>query len=208
MAQVYPRIQSPYMPNGTPNLTNAPSPAYAPGEIGCAFNDQNTGGSYLRVYVDSGATSGTPVGAVKPGQVAYWKNQPGPGSSNSAGLPTVTNDPRFCDLGPTAAPNRVAGVFQVAATTAPGTNGSDGNPQLYYVDLILQKNAATLAASGSVGAGQYATANTTANSANCVGTAVNTAPPTQPVGIWTTATTSTLNGITVGTADINVGFTD
>lgn len=206
MAQVYPRIQAPYMPQGTPNLTNAPSPYYAPGELGCAFNDQNTGGAYLRVQLDSGATSATPVGAVAVGQLAYWKNQtsPGGGSQNTSPPALVTNDPRFCDLGPTAAPNRVAGVFQLAVSTAPGVNDSNGQPQLYMCDLILQKNAATLAATGSVGAGQYATASTSANTNACIGSAVGTAPPTQPIGVWTSATVTNGNG----TADINVGFID
>ena len=77
MAQVYPSIANPYMPNGTADKTNSPSPAYAPGEIGCTFTDQNTGGKYLRVYLDSGATSATPVGAPVQGQVAYWKSGSG-----------------------------------------------------------------------------------------------------------------------------------
>lgn len=206
MAQVYPRIANPFQPNGTPNLTNAPSPAQYPGELGCSFNDQNTGGSFLRVYVDSGATSSTPVGAPVVGQLMYWKNQTLPGGS---GYPTVTNDPRFCDLGPTAAPNRIAGVLQVNPTVSPNVNGPDGLPQLYYVDLILQKSSAILAASGSITQGGYASGNTSANTANCISSAIGTAAPTQPVGVWTTATTSTLNGITVGTANINVGgFTD
>jgi hypothetical protein len=195
MAQLYPTIVNPYMPNGTPNLTNSPSPAYAPGEIGSAFTDQNVGGKYLRVYLDSGATSATTVGAPVAGQLAYWKNQ---------GLSIVTNDKNQCDLGPTAAPNRIAGVFQLAPTTAPGVNDSTGAPVQYYTDLILQKGNASLAASGSVGPGQYATGNTAANTANCVGTAVGTAPPSQTVGVWTTATVT--NGI--GTADINIGFVD
>lgn len=195
MAQVYPRIQSPYMPNGTPNLTNAPSPYYAPGELGCSFNDQNTGGSYLRVQLDSGATASTAVGAPIAGQVAYWKNQ---------STATVTNDKNQCDLGPTASVNRIAGVFAIAPTTAPGVNGTDGNPLLYMTDLYLQKNNAPLAASGGVAAGDFASANTSANTANCIGTAVNTAVPTQLVGTWTSATVTN----NIGTANINVSFVD
>jgi hypothetical protein len=195
------------MPNGTADKTNSPSPAYAPGEIGCTFTDQNTGGKYLRVYLDSGATSATPVGAPVQGQVAYWKSGSG-AVGVGAGVPTVTNDPRFCDLGPTAAPNRIAGVFQLSPTTTPGVNGTDGNPQLYYTDLILQKSSAFLAASGSVGAGYIASGNTSVNTANCIGSAVGTAAPTQQVGVWTSATTQTLNGITVGTANISIGFAD
>jgi hypothetical protein len=210
MAQVYPTIANPYMPQGTPDKTNAASPYYAPGELGCSFYDQNTGGKYLRVQLDSGATSATPVGAPVAGQVAYWKIQTtaGGGSTSSNPPSLVTNDPRFCDLGPTAAINRVAGIFQLSPTTAPGVNGSDGNPQLYMTDLILVKNNVNLAASGALTAGGYATVNTAVNNANCISTTAGTAAPSQIVGVWTSATTSTVNGITVGTADIALGFTD
>ncbi len=195
MAQVYPRIANPYMPQGTPNLTNAPSPYFAPGELGCAFNDQNTGGSYLRVQLDSGATASTAVGPPVAGQVAYWKNQ---------STATVTNDKNQCDLGPTASINRVAGVFAIAPTTAPGVNGADGNPLLYMTDLYIQKNGAPLAASGSVSAGGFATVNTSANTANCIGTAVGTAAPSQLIATWTSATVTN----NIGTANINIGFVD
>jgi hypothetical protein len=191
--QVYKRIANPYMPNSTPDLTNAPSPYYAPGELGCMFNDPNTGNTYLRAQLDSGATSTTPVGAVLTGQLAYWKN---------VSTATVTNDPRMCDLGATAAPNRVAGVFQAVPTVAPGINGPDGLPQLYMCDLVLEAQAFNVRAQGTIGAGQSATADTTANTSRCIGTAVGTAAPSQIIGIWTTAT------VTSGLApcDVNVGF--
>lgn len=195
MAQVYPSIANPFMPQGTANLTNAPSPFYAPGEVGCSFTDQNTGGKYLRVVLDSGATSSTSVGAVLAGQVAYWKNQ---------AQAIVTNDKNQCDLGPTAAPNRIAGVFAIAPTVAPGVLGSDGNPLVYMTDLYLQKANAPLAASGSITQGGFASGNTAANTANCIASAVGTAAPTQSVGTWTSATVT--NGI--GTANINIGFMD
>lgn len=199
MAQYYPRIVNPYMPNGTPDLTNAQSPAYAPGEIGCSFNDQNSGGSYLRVYLDSGATSATPVGAVAKGQLAFWKNQ---------GSAIVTNDQRMCDVGPAGACNRVAGVFQLAVTTAPGVNGTDGNPLQYYCDLVIQKSAAGggyMLAAGSPLAGQYAVANQTSSNASANATAINTAPPTQPLGIWGSATA--ISGA-IYPCDVNIGFVD
>ena len=196
MAQVYPRIANPFMYQGTPDKTNAPTPLYAPGEVGCAFNDQNIGGSFLRVLLDSGATSSTPVGAVAQGQVAFWKDQ---------GNGIVTNDSRFCDLGATASPNRVAGVFQLAVSTTPGINGTDGNPQLYACDLIIQKRAALVLASGTPTVGGYATANTSANTANCVSSAVGTAAPTQPVGIWASATASSGS---LYPCDVNIGFVD
>lgn len=128
--QVYRRIANPWMPNGTPNLTNAPSPAYAPGEVGCAINDQSTGNSYLRVWLDSGATSATTIGAVAAGQLAFWKDM-----ANNI----VTNDPNFNDTGTAAScVNRVAGIFQTAVKTAAGTNDVNGNPVQYLCDVLIQ----------------------------------------------------------------------
>jgi hypothetical protein len=196
MAQCYPRIVNPYMPQGQVNLTNAPTPLYAPGEVGCAFNDQNAGGSYLRVLVDSGATSSTPVGAVAAGQVAFWKNQ-------SQGL--VTNDQRMCDVGAAGAANRVAGIFQLAVTVAPGVNGSDGNPLQYATDLIIQKLGASVLCSTTPTAGALATANTSSTTANCISTAVGTAAPTQFVGTWTSATA--VSG-SLYPCNVNIGFID
>jgi len=196
MAQVYRKIQNPYMPQGLPTLTNAPSPAYAPGELGCTFSDENTGDTYLRVQLDSGATASTAVGAVSAGQLAYWKN---------VATATVTNDKQQCDLGPTAAPNRIAGVFQLAVSTTPNVNGTDGNPQLYMTDLIIRSSAPrTVAVSGTPAAGGFATGNTSANTANAVSTAAGTAAPSQIVGVWTSAT------VTNSTAqcDINVQFSE
>ncbi len=196
MAQVYRKIQNPYMPQGLPTLTNAPSPYYAPGELGCTFSDENTGDTYLRVQVDSGATASTAVGAITAGQLAYWKNQ------NTF---TVTNDKQQCDLGPTAAPNRIAGVFQLAPTVAPGVTGSDGNPQLYMTDLIIRSIAPrTVAVSGTPAAGALATGNTSANTANAVSTAAGTAAPSQIVGVWASATVTS----NTGQCDINVQFSE
>jgi len=81
--QVYSRIMSPYMPQGTSAQTNAPTPMYAPGELGCAFYDPDTGNTCLRVKLDSGATAANTVGVVAAGQLAFWKDQ-------VAGI--VTND--------------------------------------------------------------------------------------------------------------------
>lgn len=195
MAQVYQRIANPYMPNGTPDKTNSPSPYYAPGELGCAFNDQNDTGSYLRVQLDSGATSATPVGAVVAGQVAYWKDR-------SRSL--VTNDKRFCDVGVSGAVNRVAGFFQLAVSTAPGVNGSDGNPQLYMTDLIIQKRGFVAQATGAIVAGGQMLVDTTANTARLICPAtVTTAPLSQVVGV---ATTAVLSGANTTPVDVNIGF--
>jgi hypothetical protein len=84
------------MPQGTPDKTNAPSPYYAPGELGCAFSDENTGGEYLRVQLDSSATV---LGAVVAGQLAFWKDR-----DNAI----VTNGKELCDLGSSGAINGVA----------------------------------------------------------------------------------------------------
>lgn len=169
--QIYRRIQNPYMPQGTANLTNAPdttdNPFYAPGEIGCSFSDQNTGGEYLRVKGDSGATAATPVGAIAQGQVAFWKDQ-------VRGI--VTNDKRFCDVGPSGAINRAAGIFQLAVTAG------------YITDLVVRRpNTPVLAAAALAGA--QATVDTTADTARVTyTTGVNTAPVSQVIGTFRSAT--------------------
>lgn len=196
MAQVYPRITNPYMPQGTPALTNAATPFYAPGEIGCAFNDQIGGGSFLRVRLDSGATAATAVGAVAAGQLAYWKDK-------VASL--VTNDKNQCDVGPSGAVNRVAGIFQLAVTTAPGVNDAQGNPVTYVCDLVIQKQAYNVQATGTLVLGAVALADTTANTARAIApAAVNTAPVTQVLGTWA--------GITItnnlAPMNVNIGFVD
>lgn len=196
MAQVYRRIANPFMPNGTPNLTNSPSPFYAPGELGYTFNDQNTGHDYLRVQLDSGATASTVIGAPTAGQVAYWKNM---------ATATVTNDKQQCDFGPTAAPNRIAGVFSIAPTTAPGVNGPDGLPSLYMTDLVIKSAfPIAVAVSGTPAAGGLATGNTSANTANCVSTAAGTAAPSEIVGIWASATVTSNTAL----CSVNIQFAE
>ena len=196
--QVYRRIANPFMPNGTPNLTNAVSPAYAPGEVGCAFSDQNMGSDYLRVWLDSGATSATAVGAVAAGQLAFWKNQP---------LSIVTNDRIQCDAGSAGAINRVAGIFQTAVTTAPGVNGTDGLPAQYLCDLLIRSSSgnptSVTAASALVGA--QATANTAAGHADVVyTTGVNTAPVSQVIGVFSS---STITGV-LAQVQVSIGFAE
>ena len=193
--QIYRRVANPFMPNGTPDKTNSPSPYYAPGELGYAFSDQNTGGEYLRVQLDSGATSATPVGVVQVGQLAFWKDQ-----NNSI----VTNDKRFCDVGPTGAINRVAGVFQAAVTAGGGVNGSDGQPLMYMCDLILRKVGASVWASSAL-IGAQATCDTSANTAQALyTTGVNTAPVSQVLGVFASSTiTSNLASV-----DVSIGFAE
>jgi hypothetical protein len=193
---IFGRIPNPYMPQGTSNLTNSQVPAYAPGELGAPFFEQDTGQVCLRVVLDSGATSATPTGAVAQGQLAFWKNQ-------SQAL--VTNDQRFCDVGPAGAANRVAGVFQLAVSTAPGTTNSYGQPVQYYCDLVVQKVGGALLCSTTPAAGQLATANTTAGTANAIANAIGTAPPTQTLGTWASATA--ISG-SLFPCDINIGFVD
>jgi hypothetical protein len=199
MAQVYPRITNPFMPQGTPDKTNSPTPFYAPGEIGCAFNDQNLGGSYLRVLLDSGATSATSVGAVAAYQVAYWKDQ-----KNAI----VTNDKNQCDVGPTGAINRVAGIFQLAVSTAPGVTGTDGNPTQYVCDLVIQKRAYPVLANSAL-VGAFATVDTTANTARVVyTTGVNTAPVSQAIGTFASSTIGTPGPTGTAPVNVNIGFVD
>lgn len=194
--QVYRRVANPYMPNGTPNLTNTPSPYYAPGELGYAFSDQNTGGEYLRVQLDSGATAATAVGVVAAGQLAFWKNK---------GQAIVTNDKNQCDVGPSGAVNRVAGIFQLAVTAGGGVNGADGQPLMYMCDLVLRKDSFNVQATGTLVAGAVALADTTANTARAIApAAVNTAPVTQILGTWL-STTITSN---VAPCNVSIGFSE
>jgi hypothetical protein len=202
MTQVYKRIANPYMPNGTPDKTNAASPYYAPGELGCYFNDENTGNQYLRVQVDSGATSSTGIGHTPAaGEVAYWK---------SVANAIVTNDKAQCDAGATAAPNRIAGVFGLAPTVTPNTVGADGAPLMYMVDLLVKTGPIPgyVECSGTPTAGQTASGNTGANTANTVATAAGTATPSEIVGVFTGGTSITVGGNTLYPIDINIGFAD
>lgn len=178
--QVYTRIANPTMPQGTANQTNTPSYNVPPGEIGCAFNDQNTGRTHLRVKLDSGATSATPIGIVQVGQLAFWKDR-------TANI--VTNDKRQADTGPSGAINRVAGVFLVAATAGGGVNGSDGLPLQYVTDLCIKGNSVSVWSDGTALVGAQATADTTASQARVVyTTGVNTAPVSQVVGVMRSST--------------------
>lgn len=191
---VYPRIYAPYMPQGTPDRTNAPTPVYAPGEIGAAFVDANTGGTYLRALLDSGASSASPAGAVAAGQLAFWKDQ-------AAGI--VTNDKNQCDVGVSGAINRVAGVFQLAVTAAPGVNGADGKPVMYMCDLVIQKRGYPISATGTIVAGAVALADTTASVARAISAAsVTTAPVSQVLGHFTT--TVITGGLSP--ANVNIAF--
>jgi hypothetical protein len=185
------------MPQGTAALTNAPSPVYAPGEIGCAFNEQIGGGSYLRVLLDSGATSASAVGAVAAGQLAFWKDQ-------SRGI--VTNDKNQCDVGPSGAINRVAGIFQLAVSTAAGTNDATGAPVMYMCDLVIQKRQMNVAATGTLIAGAAAIADTTASVSRVISqAAVTTAPVSQVLGIVLSATAPASGFASVA---VNIGFVD
>jgi hypothetical protein len=188
------------MPQGTPDKTNSPTPAYAPGEIGAAFNDQTLGGSYLRVRLDSGATSATAVGAVAAGQLAFWKDQ-----SNAL----VTNDKNQCDVGPSGAINRIAGIFQLAVSTAPGVNDSTGNPVTYYTDLVIQKRAYPVQATGTILAGTALVADITANTARGISQAtVTTAPVSQVIGICANSVLGAPGPANTTPVDVNIGFLD
>lgn len=167
---VYQRIANPWMPQGLPSLTNAdPSTFHAPGEIGGAFNDGNTGRGYARVKLDSGATSATPVGVVAVGQLAFWKDR-----VNNI----VTNDKRVSDGSPTAngALNRVAGIFGLAVTAG------------YVCDIVINGKGVTVASDGSGTAGVQAIADSTASVARVAPLATaTTAPTSQVVGVMVAA---------------------
>jgi|WetSurMetagenome_2_1015567.scaffolds.fasta_scaffold06646_4 hypothetical protein len=174
--QVYQRIQNPFMPQGVANDTNAPDtatfPFYSRGEIGCAFYDPNTNRAHARVRLDSGATSATPIGAVAIGQLAFWKDRT---------LAIVTNDKRFCDVGPSGSVNRVAGVFTVAATASNIT------------DICIQGKGVTCVI-GAALAGAQAICDSTADTAKVnYTTGVGTAPASQVIGTFVSATTVDVN---------------
>jgi len=190
MPQVYRRILAPFMPNGTPDKTNAPSPFYAPGELGAAFWDQNTGLEFLRVQLDPASATGT-VGAVATGQLAYWKNK---------ALAIVTNDKAGSDVGAAGAINRVAGVFMTAVTATANATGRDGQP-LYYMCDICIRGQINVRAGGVLVAGAQAIADTTAAVSQAIsGAAVTTPAPSQVLGVWTSAT------ITGGLAPMDVAI--
>jgi len=202
MAQVFKRIANPYMPQGSPALTNAKSPYYAPGELGCYFNDQSTGNEYLRVQVDSGATSSTGIGhSPAAGELAYWKN---------VAQAIVTNDKFQCDATATGAPNRIAGVFQLAPTVSPGVNDDTGAPVMYMTDLLVKTGPTPgyVQCSGTPTAGQTASGNTSANTANTVATAAGTASPSELVGVFTGGASITVASNTLYPIDINIAFAD
>ena len=194
--QVYRRIANPYMPQGTPDKTNSPSPHYASGEIGCAFTDQNTGGEYLRVYLDSGATASTPTGAVAKGQLAFWKDK-------TANL--VTNDTRFCDVGASGAINRVAGVFQLAVSTAPGVTDSGGLPSSYICDLVIRKPHTPVLCVQALAGAQMVASQSASTPQMTYLTGVTTAPQSQVLGVCESATA--ISG-SLYYVDVNIGFAE
>lgn len=191
---VYTRIANPYMPQGTSAQTNAPTPFYAPGEIGTAFNDPNTRRACARVMLDSGATSATPVGAVAAGQIAFWKDR-----NNSI----VTNDKRFANVGPSGSVNYAAGIFQRAVSTAPGITGADGKPVYYVCDIVISGHDVPVASDGNGVAGQQAVVDTTANTARVTNVAVSTAAPNATVGVITGPASANLIPV-----DVQLGFID
>lgn len=195
--QVYAKIANPFMPNGTSAKTNSPTPFYAPGEIGCAFYDPMTGFTNVRVRLDSGATASTPTGVVAAGQLAFWKDR-----ANNL----VTNDQRFCDAAATTSGfvNRVAGVFQTAVSTAPGTNDSTGQPVTYVCDLvILGQNVNVWTKANSATIGTQAVCDTTAATAQVAALATaTTAPTSQVVGVFRSSTITN----NLAPVDVELGF--
>lgn len=212
--QVYTRIANPYMPQGLPNLTNAPTPLYAPGELGCVFNDQSTGNTCLRVKLDSGATASTPIGVVAAGQLAFWKDTSQALVTNDCRMADVCTPGGAADSGPLAAINRVAGIFQLAVTAAPGVNGTDGQPIQYVCDLIVNGtnvNVATKAASALAGAQATVDSSVTGSGSAKILTAggqllyttgVNTAPLSKVIGLFKSNTVTSSQA----PVDVAIGF--
>jgi len=201
--QVYKRIANPFMPQGTSAKTNSATPFYAPGEIGSGFFDPMTGFSVARVRLDSGATSATAVGAVKAGQLAFWKDR-----ANNL----VTNDQAQTDIAialGAAAPanawlNRVAGVFQLAVSTAAGTNDSTGNPVTYVCDIVIEgQNVNVFTKASGATAGCQAVCDTTASTAQAIAlTNTNTAPTSQVLGVFRSSTITS----NLAPMDVQIGF--
>lgn len=159
---VYTRMANPYVyGSGSANSINVPT-LYAPGELGQAWNDQNTGRSHALVQLDSGATSATPTGAVAANQLAFWKDKQ---------AKIVTNDKRFAgDAGVTnGAVNNIAGIFTVAATAG------------YYTAICIAGLSVPVAGDNSGSVGFQAVADTTASTARVVSLATATTAPTAQV---------------------------
>lgn len=194
MASVYTRISTPYQPNGTAGLCNSPANTfYAPGEIGAAYNDQSTGKSYLRVKLDSGATSATAAGVVAANQLAFWKDR----SQN-----LVTNDKVQADTGVAGAVNRVAGIFQTAVTATPNVNGPDGQPLQYVCDIVINGVNVPVALSANTGIpGSLLTASAAGTATGLALAAQNTPVLQQIIGTIRATPANTLVN-----ADITIGF--
>jgi hypothetical protein len=195
---VQPRIPNPFMPQGIPDLTNAPPPLYAPGELGQTFYDQNTGLVYRRVLLDSGATSATATGAVKANQLAIWKDE-----VNSI----VTNDPNFNDTGtPANFVNRIAGIFRTAVTATPTGTNTTGN----VCDVVINgKNVPIAAVAGVLPVPGYqviadTVANVQAGGGAKVLASATTAPTQVVLGICKSS--DVVSG--AFNVDVNIAFVD
>ena len=140
---------------------------YAAGELGTTgdWNDR----SYQRVFLDSGATSATPAGAVAANELAYWKNR---------STYTVTNDSRFALFNNTASSfrNNVAGVFRAAVVAGSACFVLQRGRQINVKEV------------GSATAGMTLIASTSTTAADALGVAINTAPNCLTLGVVYTAT--------------------
>ncbi len=154
---------------GSPDTYQEIGAGYAPGELGTNgdWNDR----SYQRVFLDSGATSATPAGAVAANQLAYWKNR---------STYTVTNDSRFGFLGATQTAlsqrNNVAGIFRAAIVAGSACFVLQRGRQINVKEV------------GSATAGMTLIASTSTTAADALGVAINTAPNCLTLGVVYTAT--------------------
>jgi hypothetical protein len=86
-------------------------------------------------------------------------------------------------------------------------NGTDGQPLQYVCDLVIQKKNYSVAATGTLTAGTFAIADTTASTARIISQAsVTTAPVSQVIGVVHSSTAPASNMCSV---DVSIaGFID
>jgi hypothetical protein len=162
----------------SPTATPGSYTPYAPGEVGASIEYQDR--TYTDVYLDSGATSATPTGAVLSGQIAYWKDK-----ANR----WVTNDARFA-FNPTNSNFCVAGIFR--ANQNPGTYGSQ-------IFILCRGYSITLLGQQGVAAGVNLQANTSSGVNNAT-----TYSTGQVIGFSRTPTVATGSANGTITADIDI----
>ncbi len=174
------RTISPFIQSGNPDTDYQTGPftastpgnfiPYAGGDLGTAFDYNDK--AYQKVYLDSGATSGTPAGAVAATQLAYWKDR-----ANYI----VTNDSRFALFSDTLLSfrNNCAGLFRAAV------------PAGSFCFVLQRGRNVRVKEVGSATPGMVLIPSTSTTAADALGVAINTAPNCMPIGICIVATSGT-----------------